>query len=88
MCRISRFGVSRRIELPAQSAYTTHNGTGIEVNGQMDPMGTRSLTARRNVPDTRFYFSFIPAGGWKPGKNEAVILINGTEAGCCTFITR
>ena len=67
------------------------SGTGIEVNwyvnGQLDPAGTKSLTAKKNIPDTRFYFSYIPAGGWKPGKNEAVVTMNGNEAGRYSFTT-
>jgi hypothetical protein len=68
------------------------NGTGVEINwytnGKLDSQGTKSLTARDNLSNTRFYFSFIPAGGWKPGKQEAVLIMNGHPVGRYSFTTK
>ena len=63
--------------------------TGIEVNwyvnGKADAEGTRSILASTNVSNMHYHFSFQPASGWKPGKQEVVLRINGKEAGRYAF---
>ena len=67
-------------------------GTGVEVNwytgGKLDEQGTKSITATRNMPSTHFYFSFRPAGGWKPGKQEVVLRVDDKEAARYAFTAK
>lgn len=55
------------------------------VNGKLDSEGTKSISASTNIPDTHFYFSFRPAGGWKPGKQEVALRMNDKEIGRYAF---
>lgn len=65
--------------------------TWVEVNwyvdGKLDQEGTRSISLQENKAATPFFFSFLPARGWKPGKHEVVLIMNGSEAGRLSFTT-
>lgn len=83
----TQFAAGKKVYLAVRADLG--NGTAVEVNwyvnGKLSPEGTRSISASRNVPNTRFYFACLPAGGWKKGKNEAVLIMNGNEAGRYAF---
>jgi hypothetical protein len=78
----------------AQSVYIAVTGdlgagSSVAVNwytgGKVDDTGTKNITASKNIPNTNFYFAFRPVGGWKPGKQEVVLLLNDKEAGRYAF---
>jgi hypothetical protein len=55
------------------------------VSGQLDNVGTRSLTLEENIPGAGFVFSFLPEGGWPLGEHFVVLTVNDQEIGRYTF---
>jgi hypothetical protein len=49
------------------------------INGKRDDGTTQTLAYDENREDANFHFRYLPKGGWKPGRHEAVLLLNGRE---------
>ena len=57
-------------------------------DGAVDPAATRTIGFNENREDAPFAFEYRPENGWKPGKHEAVLILNGTEVARKPFTVR
>ncbi len=51
------------------------------IDGKLDEAGTRIITASEDVPDTGFYFTYLPEDNWPEGKHKVVLSIDDEPAG-------
>ena len=58
------------------------------LNGRCDNSATQVLTYQDNRKESSFRFTYRPDSGWKAGRHEVVLLINGREAARKVFSVR